>query len=424
MIAYFDCFSGISGDMILGALVDAGVSLEALKKELSKLPVSGYELKVKKVKRSGFSATKVDVVLYNPSQSPLTKGGLKGGQPSAKKWKDVQKIIKTSSLSQDIKAKGLLIFKRLFEAEAKVHGEKIQDVHLHELGAIDCIVDIFGALIGLDMLGITEIYSSPLNVGGGTVKTAHGILPVPAPATLELLKGVPIYSSGVEHELTTPTGAVIISSLSKGFMPFPDMKVSGTGIGAGGKDLKEQPNVLRILIGENTPLPLLKAPTVGLDRGENFPTLKKGEKGGFSDKNITVIETNIDDMNPQVYEYVMKRLFKTGALDVWLTNIIMKKGRPGIKLTVICDDGKRDELSKVIFTETTSIGIRFYTAGREVLAREIKSVKTKFGNINVKVSSLDGKILKTTPEYDDCKKIAKKHGIPLLEVMKKVSGKS
>ncbi|MBI4826916.1 MAG: nickel pincer cofactor biosynthesis protein LarC [Nitrospirae bacterium] len=413
MIVYFDCFSGISGDMILGALVDAGVSPEALKKELSKLPVHGYELKVKRVKRSGLAATKVDVVLKPSAVSH---------QQSAEKWKDIEKIITTSTLSKEIKQKGLLIFKRLFEAEAKVHGEKIQDVHLHELGAVDCIVDIFGALIGLDMLGITEIYSSPLNVGGGTVKTAHGILPVPAPATLELLKSVPVYSSGLEHELTTPTGAVIISSLAKGFMPFPDMKVSGTGLGAGGKELKEQPNVLTMILGEK--FKNLPSPLFAKEGNILSPTLKKGEKGGFSDKDITIIETNIDDMNPQVYEYVMKKLFKAGALDVWLTNIIMKKGRPGIKLTVLCYKEKMDELSKIIFTETTSIGVRFYTAGREVLAREIKPVKTKFGNINVKVSRLDGKILKATPEYDDCKKIAKKLNVPLLKVIEAVKGRS
>lgn len=420
---YFDCFSGISGDMLLGALVDAGVSLQSLQKELSRLAVKGYKLEAKKVRRSGLAATKVNVVLNNPSKSPLIKGGLKGGrQPSARRWKDVEKIIDNSSLSEGIKLKGLEIFKRLFKAEAKVHGSTFQNVHLHELGAVDCIVDIFGTLIGLDILGITDIYSSPLNVGSGTVKTEHGILPVPAPATLELLKGVPVYSSGIEHELTTPTGAVIISSLSKGFITLPDMNVSVTGIGAGGRNLSTQPNVLRMIIGdnlENLPLPLFAK-----EGGILSPTLKKGEKGGFSDKNVTVIETNIDDMNPQAYEYVMKRLFKAGALDVWLTNIIMKKGRPGIKLTVICDDPKRDELSEIIFTETTSIGVRFYRAGRQVLAREIRSVKTEFGNINVKVSSLDGKILRTTPEYDDCRKMAKKHGIPLLEVIKKVNGRS
>lgn len=390
-ICYFDCFSGISGDMLLGALVDAGVSLQSLQKELSRLAVKGYKLEATQVKRSGLAATKVNVI--------LDSGAGRGHE--ARRWKDVEKIIDNSSLSEGIKLKGLEIFKRLFKAEAKVHGSTFQNVHLHELGAVDCIVDIFGTLIGLDILGITEVYSSPLNVGSGTVKTEHGILPVPAPATLELLKGVPVYSSGIEHELTTPTGAVIVSSLSKGFITLPDMNVSVTGIGAGGRNLSTQPNILRIMVGERD----AGAPSAG------------GEC-------VTVIETNIDDMNPQAYEYVMKRLFKAGALDVCLTNIIMKKGRPGIKLTVICDDPERDELSRIIFTETTSIGVRFYTAGRQVLAREIKPLKTEFGNIDVKVSSLDGKILRTTPEYDDCRKIAKKHGIPLLEVIKKVNGKS
>ncbi|MBI4842873.1 MAG: nickel pincer cofactor biosynthesis protein LarC [Nitrospirae bacterium] len=392
MIAYFDCFSGISGDMILGALVDAGAPLDKLKKELSKLPVSGYELKAKAVKRGGLRAVKVDVVV---KQSAISN------QQSAKKWKDIERIIRISKLSDDIKQKGLAIFRRLFDAEAKVHGEKFNEVHLHELGAVDCIVDIFGALIGIDILGITEIYSSPLNVGGGSVKTEHGMLPVPAPAALALLKGVPVYSSGIEHELATPTGAVMISSLSKGFIPFPDMKVSGTGIGAGGKDLKEQPNVLRMITGE-------------LSAVSCQPSAER----------VSVIETNIDDMNPQVYEYVMEKLFDAGALDVWLTNIIMKKGRPAVKLSLLCDETLVDELTRIIFTETTSIGVRFYTAGRKVLERKIKSAETKFGNINVKVSSLDGKILKATPEYDECRKTAKKHGIPLMKVIEAVTKKT
>ncbi|MBI5676134.1 MAG: nickel pincer cofactor biosynthesis protein LarC [Nitrospirae bacterium] len=387
MIAYFNCISGISGDMILGALVDAGVSLEALKKELSKLSVSGYELKAKKVKRGGLRATKVDVILKKEDRSQKSE---------VRRCKDIEKIIKTSSLSQEIKEKGLLIFKRLFEAEAKVHGEKMQDVHLHELGAVDCVVDIFGALIGLDLLSIDTVYSSPLNLGSGTIKTEHGMLPVPAPATVRLLKGVPVYSSGVQFELTTPTGAVLISSLAKGFGNVPEMEILKTGTGAGDQDFKGQPNVLTMIIGE---------------KGEE----EKREKG------VTVIETNIDDMNPQVYEYVMERLFKEGALDVFLTQIIMKKGRPGIKLSVLCDDNKREKLIEIILNETTSIGVRFYRAERKTLHREIKSVNTSLGKVNVKVSYSGKKLKKDFPEYEDCRKAARKHNVPLLEVMKRAA---
>lgn len=389
MIAYFNCTSGISGDMILGALVDAGVPLEKLKKELSKLPVSGYELKARRVKRGGLKATKVEVVI---------KGSGVRGQGSAKKWQDIEKMIKTSSLSEEIKEKGLLIFKRLFEAEAKVHGERMQDVHLHELGAVDCVVDIFGALIGLDLLGIDTIYSSPLNLGSGTIKTEHGVLPVPAPATVRLLKGVPVYSSGVQFELTTPTGAVLISSLAKEFGSLPKIHILKSGIGAGDKYFREQPNVLTMIVGQSTE-----------HRAQNI------------DNGITVIETNIDDMNPQVYEYVMDKLFSAGALDVFLTQIIMKKGRPGIKLSVLCDENKREKLIEIILKETTSIGVRFYRAERKVLEREFKLVKTEFGNINLKVSCSGKDIKKASPEYEDCRKAAKKYNVHLLEVMKRAA---
>ncbi len=395
-ICYLDCASGVSGDMLLGALVDAGVSLQKLKKELSKLSVKGYELEAKRVKRAGFAATKVDVKIGTKSSGTKAQSF----KTEVRKWKDVEKIIKTSTLSKDIKVKGLSIFKSLFKAEAKVHGSTLQKVHLHELGAVDCIVDIFGALIGFDMLGINKLYSSPLNLGGGVVKTEHGILPVPAPATIELLKGVPVYSSGVEHELTTPTGAAIISELADDFTPFPEMTVSKTGIGAGGKNFKPHPNVLRLFIEE---ISLPQPPLV---------------KGGSE---VTVIETNIDDMNPQVYEHVMEMLFKAGALDVSLTQVIMKKVRPGVKLTVLCDEEKKGIITKIILTETTSIGIRSYKAARKVLDRELKTVRTKFGSIHIKVSSLDGKVLKSTPEYEDCRKIAKKHNIPLIDVFKLIN---
>ena len=389
MIAYFDCSSGISGDMILGALVDAGVSPEKLNKALSCLPVRGYRLNVKEVKRAGLKATKVDVM-----QDARCK------MQDAKRWKDIEKIINASSLSTDIKEKGLKVFKRLFEAEAKVHGERFGRVHLHELGAVDCIVDIFGTLIGLDILGIERVYASPLNLGGGTIKTSHGVLPVPAPATAELLRDVPVYSSDMPFQLTTPTGAVLITSLADGFGQMPEMSVSEIGIGAGGMDFKTHPNVLRVFVG--TP-PF------------NSPLNKGGQRG------VTVIETNIDDMNPQIYEHVMEILFKAGALDAFLTQVIMKKGRPGVKLTVLCTKDKKEALMKIILKETTSIGLRFYEAGRKTLEREIKTITTDFGKVKVKISKLGDNIIKITPEYEDCKIIARKLNLPLAEVMKKLN---
>ena len=411
MIAYFDCSSGISGDMVLGALIDAGLPYQKLRKALLCLPIRGYKLDIKSVKREGFLATKVDVV-----QSSKLK------VQSSKKWRDIERIIKNSSLPKDIKQKGLHIFKRLFEVEAKVHGERFDRVHLHELGAVDCIIDIFGALIGIDILGIKEVYSSPVNLGRGTIKTEHGTLPVPAPATAELLRDIPVYSSDVSfvtsgdppgRELTTPTGAAIISALSDRFGSMPDMSISKIGVGAGNKNFKKHPNVLRVFVGQKTQN--TEHRTQNTDNPPLSPLNLRGDERG-----VTVIETNIDDMNPQVYEYVIERLFKLGALDVFLTQIIMKKGRPGIKLTVLCEKNKKEKLIKAILEETTTIGLRFYETGRRTLSRAIEPVDTKFGKIRIKVARFGKEILKVTPEYEDCKKIAKKFNIPLLEVIKEL----
>ncbi len=393
MIAYFDCFSGVSGDMILGALVDAGLSPEDLRRELLRLPVGGYELDVRKVKRGGLRATKVEIRMEQETEGAETR-----------KWRDVEKIIKGSSLPEQVKQKGLSVFKGLFEAEAKVHGGRYDRIHLHELGAVDCIVDIFGTLIGLEMLGIGSVYSSALNLGSGTVKTEHGLLPVPAPATAELLRGIPVYSSGIPHELTTPTGAVLISTLAKGFGPIPHMSISRTGTGAGSRNFKGEPNVLRILIG-------------------NESEEKAGDSGrGAPSDEVTVIETNIDDMNPQVYEYVMEKMFEKGALDVFLTQVLMKKGRPGIKLTALCTEESKSALVDIILKETTSIGVRFYMAKRKILQREIKSRETEYGSIRFKKSHLGKEVEKISPEYEDCKKIAKKYNIPLIDVIRRVTG--
>jgi uncharacterized protein (TIGR00299 family) protein len=384
-IAYFDCFSGISGDMCLGAVIDAGVSIRKLEKELKKIPIKGYTLIAKKVKRTHFVARKVDVI----EGSNIKVHGLSG-------WRDIEKIIQRSSFSQEIKRKGLNIFKRLFEAEAKVHGEVFDKVHLHELGFVDCIVDIFGTIIGLNMLGVEKVYSSPVNLGRGFVKSKTGILPVPAPATAEILKKVSVYSKGISFELTTPTGAAIIKEISSGFGDMPVMDVEKIGIGAGDRDFKNRPNVLRLFIGKQWP------------------------SADQSNERLTVVEANIDDMNPQIYEYVMERLFKAGALDVYFTQVMMKKGRPGVKMTVLCNEKQREDLMKIVLKETSTIGLRFYETKRRVLQREIKAIDTEFGKIRMKFSRLGDDILRVTPEYEDCKRIAKKRNIPLIDVMKKI----
>jgi uncharacterized protein (TIGR00299 family) protein len=384
-IAYFDCFSGISGDMCLGALVDAGIPLKHIEKELKKIPVKGYRLESRSVKRGHLSACKVDVVLNSQGKS---------SKVTIRTFRDIREIIGRSSLSEDMKKEGLKIFRILFDAESKAHGEPLNKVHLHELGAVDCIADIFGTLIGLKHLGIEKIYASPINLGQGFVKTAQGTLPVPAPAVAEILKNVPVYSKTIRSELATPTGAAIIKGLSNGFGEMPLMQITETGTGAGSRDFGDWPNVLRIFIGTAEPF-----------------------SGSKHDNTITVIETNIDDMNPQIFGYVMEKLFEAGALDVYLTQILMKKNRPGVKLTVLCRQKDRDALGRIVFTETGTIGLRFFSMQRKVLQRRIEKVDTAFGRIRVKRSILENGAIRQTPEFEDCKMIAKKLNIPLIDVL-------
>ncbi len=385
MIAYFDCFSGISGDMCLGALVDAGAPLEDIERELKKLRVRGYSLAKRKVRRAGFASTKVDVV---------TEGG---GGSGARKWADIRRVAQTSSLPEDMKVKGLKIFKTLFEAEAAVHGLNVGRTHLHELGAVDCLVDVFGALVGLDLLGVKTVRASAVNLGGGSVKTAHGVLPVPAPATAYILKGVPVYQAGESFELTTPTGAAILKTLSEGFGEMPFFTVGKIGAGAGKRDPGERPNILRIFIGKED---------------------REREEG-----DVSVIETNIDDMNPQIYEYLAGRLLKEGALDVFLTQVIMKKMRPGVKMTVLCPGAKRNDMIGIILEETTSLGVRWHEVSRVTMARESREVRTRYGRVRVKISRFEG-IRKATPEYEDCRIIAEKSGVPLGEVIEEARGEA
>ncbi len=377
-IAYFDCFSGISGDMILGAIVDAGIALDSLHAELSKLNLSGYELKAEKVMRAGIAATKVHVITGHEGQE-------------TRYLSDILAIIDGSSLSASIKEKSARIFTRLADAEARIHATTRNNIHFHEVGALDSIVDTVGAAIGLELLGITEIMSSAVNVGSGTIETSHGLLPIPAPATAEMMKGIPFYQSPTQFELATPTGAAIISALGTSFGLMPTMKVDRVAYGAGARDFAGKPNVLRLIIGESTM---------------------------FYEQDASIlIETNIDDMNPQIYDHIVEKIMSLGAQDAYLTPIIMKKGRPAVLLSVLTDKSMIDPVLDAIFRDTTSIGVRIQEVGRKKLDREIKEVKTIYGTVRMKISRRGEEILTATPEYDDCRRIAEEKHIPLKVVM-------
>ncbi len=376
--AYFDCFSGISGDMTLGALVDAGADINSLRAELQKLSVPGYEITSEKVTRSGIAATKVRVNIHHITHEH-------------RHLSDILGIISSSSLSAPVKQKSELIFTRLAEAEAKVHGTAVADIHFHEVGAVDSIVDIVGSVIGLELLGISQIIISAVNVGSGTVKTAHGILPIPAPATAEMLRGIPFYESSTKFELATPTGTAIISTLGTPFGRMPAMNIERIAYGAGDQDFPGTPNVLRLMIGEPA--------------------------ASWEEDLSVVIETNIDDMNPQIYDYVAEKLMRQGAQDVYFTPIIMKKGRPAVLLSVLTDKEKVDGMLNILFRETTSIGVRLQDVHRKKLLREITEVDTRYGRIRLKVSKWGNEIFSVTPEYEDCKKIAESRQLPLKQIM-------
>ena len=379
---YFDCFSGISGDMIIGALLDLGLDFKFLERELKKLKLKNYIIESKKVIKNGISATKFDVIENHKH---------KNHHHEERNLYDINKIINKSKLNNNIKKIIKKIFYKIAVAESKIHKKSINRLHFHEIGAIDTIIDIAGAVIGLNKLGVKKICCSKLNVGTGFIEFSHGKWPVPAPATAEMLKNVPIYHNNIKAELVTPTGAAIITTLANFFGEMPAMKLEKIGYGAGTKDLK-QPNVLRAFFGE-------------LDK----------DFGNFDDK-IMIMESNIDNMNPEIFPYVIERLMKNGALDAYTESILMKKNRHGIKITALCYKNDIDKLSKIIFEETTTLGIRIFPAGRKKLEREIKTIKTKYGKIRVKISKFNNKIKNITPEYEDCVRIARKYKIPLRRV--------
>jgi uncharacterized protein (TIGR00299 family) protein len=389
-IAYFDCFSGVSGNMILGALLDAGLPLEELQAELNKLPFSGYQISVKRVQKLGLSGTHVEVKAEeNPEYRHLS---------------DILEILNQSTLEPFLKDRAGQIFQRIAQVEAEIHRMPVEEVHFHEIGAVDSIVDIVGAVCGLYRLGIEKIYVSRFTLGKGFVDCAHGRIPLPAPATLALLKGKPVFFSDIEGELVTPTGAAILTTLGSEFGNPPAMTLQAVGYGAGTKDFPI-PNVLRLCIGE---LQEQKVPEGPEER---------------SQERVVVIETNIDDMNPQFYEYIMDQLFKAGALDVYLTPVLMKKSRPGTLLTVVCTPSLLPEISTFILRETTTLGIRWQAMERTKAERELIDWDTPYGKVKVKVARWNGRIISATPEYEDCKKIAEVHKEKSLkEIYNEISG--
>jgi uncharacterized protein (TIGR00299 family) protein len=381
-IAYFDCFSGISGDMFVGALLDAGLKIEILEKELNKLNLSGYQLDVNKVLKKGISASQFKVKIQE-----------KGVE---RRFKDILNILEESKLDEEIKNEVKKIFFKIAEAESKIHQEDIEKIHFHEIGGLDSIIDISSAVIGIKALEIKEIYSSPLPLGKGFVKCAHGILPLPAPATLELLKNIPTYSGGMESEMVTPTGAAIISTLTKDFGERPLMKIEKIGYGAGEREFSI-PNLLRVSIGEK----------ILSDRDL---------MDGYVHDEALLIETNIDDMNPEFYDYIMDKLFSQGALDVFLTPIQMKKNRPAQMFSIIVYEQNLKEILKVLFSESTTLGVRIKEVKRLKLTQQNFIAETKYGKIKVKVGIFKEDIKTIAPEYQDCQKIAQQYQVPLKEI--------
>ena len=427
-IAYLDCFSGISGDMFLGALIDAGVSPKLLEDTVAALDI-GARLEISKVVRAGISAPKVDVyangekdlpreVFWEQSahdhahehdhhdefvwsrgsappqtgQSPVTT---QYDHQHGRGLNEIRRIIEKATISSTAKTTAIKIFEALGQAEAEIHNTSIDQVHFHEVGAIDAMVDIVCAAVGAESLAVKEWVCSPLNVGGGTVKCAHGTLPVPAPATLKLLRDAPVYSSGPQVELVTPTGAAIVKTLSSRFAPFPAMKIEKAGYGAGTRDFSDHPNLLRITIGETEPT----------------------DRVSTSNDSITVLEANLDDLSPQVLAYAMERLLAEGALDVFSVPVQMKKSRPGALLTVLAKMEDANRLTRTIFAETTTLGVRRREEQRQTLSRRWETVDTTWGPVRIKIANMNGTVSNYAPEYEDCRTLAEAQHVPLRTVM-------
>jgi uncharacterized protein (TIGR00299 family) protein len=386
-IAYFDCFSGISGDMILGAYMDLGFPKGFMEEHLHKMPLENFHLEVSTAQRMSIGGHQVRVVVEEHNH--------------ARNYRDIRCLIEDSQLTDAVKQLSLKIFSRLAEAEAFIHKRPKEEVHFHELGGVDAIVDIVGAALAKEWFGIDTIMASEIPLGRGFVTCDHGVLPVPAPATMALLEGVPVYGAGVSHELVTPTGAAIITCLAKDFGPIPRMRIQRVGYGVGARELKEMPNLLRIVVGE--------------------------PESVYEEDGVAIVETNIDDMNPEIFGFVMERLFEDGALDVIWIPVSMKKNRPGTMIQVVCRQTDRDKVVHRILSETTAIGVRHYRAERTKLPRKLKEVTTSLGKVRVKEISDPSGRLSVAPEYEDCKRIALMNRIPLklvYEVIVKETSKT
>ncbi len=413
-IAYLDCFSGISGDMFLGALIDAGVPARVFEEAVADLDI-GAALAISKVDRSGITATKVDVVVAGQvadTKKSHTHDHVHKHEDHhehkhnhshddehqhthGRGLKQIREIIFRSSISDEAKATATAIFEALGAAESKIHSVPVEAIHFHEVGAVDALVDIVCAAVGAANLAVDEWVCSPLNVGGGMVKCAHGTFPVPAPATLELLKDAPVFSSGPQMELVTPTGAAIVKTLAKRFAPFPQMKIASVGYGAGTRDFPAHANVVRLTLGDS-----------------HFEAATHAQQD-----TVTVLEANIDDLNPQVFGYVIDHLMAEGALDAFGVPVQMKKGRPGMLLTVLARPEDAARLTQILFTETTTLGVRSRDEQRRILDRRFEIVHTRWGDVRIKIASLNGTISNFAPEFEDCRQLAKEHRVPLKSVM-------
>jgi len=422
-ILYYDCFAGISGDMNLGAMLDLGIEADYLKSELSKLPVNGYTLQITRDIRKGISGTRVNVMIdeqrllrvdpgqlhnhehehphdhehFHDHEHPHTN--LQAHHPDKKphhnSFAEIKQLILSSKLSDSIKDKSLAIFVRVAEAEAKIHNLPVGEVHFHEVGAVDSIVDIVGAAICLDKLGVEAVYCSTVELGGGSVRCSHGIYPVPAPATAEIVKHMPVRTGTVSYEATTPTGAAILAAFVNKFTDKAEFSIVRTGYGIGAKD-GEIPNVLRVFLCQS------------------YDTKEQEKESSF------IVECNIDDMNPEFYDYITDSLFTAGAKDVYITPIIMKKSRPAVKLSVLCTTDAETRINEVLFRETSTIGVRKYQVDKTVLERIIETINTPLGEVRVKSAFYKGVCIKSKPEYDDCIKIAREKGIPVSQVYREV----
>lgn len=378
---YFNCFAGISGDMTLGALVAAGADARALKEGLALLDLDGYEIEFETVDRSGISATRAVV-------------GVTKDEKPHRHLRDVLAIIENSRLGESIKRRASEIFRRLAEAEARVHNVAVERVHFHEVGAVDAIVDVVGACIGFELLRVERFAASSLHVGSGTVEMEHGRFPVPPPAVVELLRGAPVYSTEIKGELVTPTGAAIVATLCESFGPLPHIRVESSGYGAGTREYEKFPNVLHVIVGE----------TDGASASAS------------EDEELAVVETNVDDVSPQVLGHLMEQALAAGALDCYFTNVLMKKGRPGVLVSILCLPRDREALTRLLFEETPTLGVRSYEVLRRALERESVTVETEFGRIAVKVGRMSGRVLSATPEYEECREAALRAGVALRVV--------